>query len=140
MYEYCLVAQVELVSRVKRQRRTATRSSLDDQLSYHYKNFVILDGDFRKDERVQPAHVALRPALLAVNRQIHVEAIPLLYTQPVHVADTTVLYDFFTGIGPANRRLLRQIHLYHRAQNRSTARHLMPNSLTAAALNVSTCA
>lgn len=64
--------------------------------------------------------LTLQSALLAVNRQINIEATALLYKQPIHILDTAVLHDFLTGIGAANKALLRNISIHNWTCNRAT--------------------
>ena len=54
-------------------------------------------------------HNQLTPNLLAVNKQIHAEAVGYLYKQPVVLEDTVALHTFIAGIGPKNRLQLDDI-------------------------------
>lgn len=90
IYELALVEPegLTLVSKTKSYRRTIGRGVVykTDASGYSTQEIVEQSGD-------------LVPNLLAVNKQIHAEAIGYLYQQPIILHDTMALHTFIAAIG-----------------------------------------
>ena len=132
VYEFCLVDPdpISLISRFKNQHRQVIRKPCDyaHVLQDSYRNHRYRQtGPTARDWLV--SHRQLHPALLAVNRQVHEEAVMYLYSQPIHVEDTTALWTFLSTIG-SNRRRIREIHIHGYGVGRGTHRAMNHVALT----------
>jgi len=99
IYELALVEPegLTLVSKTKSYRRTVGRGVVHktDASGYSTQEIAEQSGD-------------LVPNLLAVNKQIHAEAIGYLYKQPIVLHDTMALHTFIAAIG-TNRLQLTDV-------------------------------
>ncbi|WPH05092.1 Hypothetical protein R9X50_00799100 [Acrodontium crateriforme] len=139
IYEYALTdsSAVFLVSKTKIYRRCVERGPV---APCSYRARMLLK---RQSRRQYPAESEIsvaettpnpfRPALLATCKQIHEEAINLLYGQEFVVADTLALHSFIAGIGPENRKRLIDITVNTVGTSRGTHKAMNFASLTALA-------
>lgn len=117
IYRYWLTdSTVDLTHRVKRQRRVVRR----DMCPVRVCDPCSSSPDMSTSEREQNTphtQVAVvhrnpfSPAILATCKQIHGEAVGLLYGQRLHLQDSRALHVFLAGIGPDNCKLIREISI-----------------------------
>lgn len=75
----------------------------------------------------------LSPNLLAVNKQIQVEATAWLYQQPVILEDTMALHTFLAAIGPSNRNAVTDIVVKGWGRGRGTHKAMNVAGMTSLA-------
>ena len=117
IYELALTDEaITLVSKTKKNRRTVTRGPIpNDDGTWYYgsrrrrraRRAALLSQQSQQSE-VQDQPNQLTPALLAVNKQVHSEALGYLYQQPIVVEDTYALHSFLASIG-SNRSAVTEI-------------------------------
>ncbi|KAK5170294.1 uncharacterized protein LTR77_004881 [Saxophila tyrrhenica] len=106
IYEFALVEPegLKLSAKTKSHRRTIAR---DTAGYWKYrrgrKHWISSDGENTTQ------HTPLVPNLLAVNKQIHDEAVGYLYKQQIILEDTMALHAFIAAIGPTNRLQLEDL-------------------------------
>lgn len=128
IYELALVEPegVTLVSKTKAYRRTVARGPLYNESS-RYRHY---GRRWRPDAgEAMPQMTGLVPNLLAVNKQIHDEAIGYLYQQPIVLEDTMTLHTFIAAIG-SNRSQLTNLVLRSWGFGRGTHKAMNFASLT----------
>lgn len=101
---------VSLVSKTKARRRTVRRGRVynDDDGTYWYGRRRVSRCDVAENV---PKVNTLIPNLLAVNKQIHNEAMNVLYGQELIFEDTVALHRFLATIGHRNQQRLVSIDL-----------------------------
>ncbi|KAF2490083.1 hypothetical protein BU16DRAFT_531421 [Lophium mytilinum] len=62
-----------------------------------------------EDEEESSKPISFVPSLLAVNRQICAEALPILYSNKFMLEDTTALHSFMADLRPKTRELLEDV-------------------------------
>ena len=97
---------ITLFCKTKNYRRTVTRNDFTDLESQR------LRARSRSQDR-------LVPALLAVNKQIHSEALGYLYQQPIILSDTYALHNFLSLIG-SNRPMVTNLTVQGWGSGRGT--------------------
>ena len=112
IYELALTdgGGLAIVSKTKAFRRTIARGFISDGDGWHYH----FNGHRRRDVYdadggMRDTYNTLAPNLLAVNKQIHAEAIGYLYKQPLIFEDTMALHTFLAAIRPSNRLQLSEL-------------------------------
>ena len=114
IYELALTDDaLALVSRTKGYRRTVARGLISEELpgAYYKRRIRRRDDAFHAQQSQSQGNEgphpprALIPALLAVNQQIHSEAVGFLYQQPITLEDTYALHSFLATIGSNRPRL-----------------------------------
>ncbi|KAK5136680.1 hypothetical protein LTR08_002333 [Meristemomyces frigidus] len=100
IYEMALTdpAGITLIAKTKDFRRTVGRGDIPDR---EYGGYYRRRRQPPPSQETKPAltHDGLVPALLAVNKQIHSEALGYLYQQPLVFTDTHALHSFLCVIG-----------------------------------------
>lgn len=115
IYEMALtdVNGISIVSKTKAYRRAVCRGPIcsEGEQSYYSKqcNCIHMGADGCKE--VAPKQTSLVPSILAVNKQIHREAINLLYGQNFLFEDTAALHRFLATIGYRNQQRLLSIDI-----------------------------
>ncbi|KAF2806456.1 uncharacterized protein BDZ99DRAFT_466028 [Mytilinidion resinicola] len=120
IYEHALVDGngVHLISKTEHYRRVVIRSNpsmnaINDPFGrggYHHR---VLYGESNEDENEEPSgRVSFVPSLLAVNRQICTEALPILYSNKFMLEDTTALHSFMADLRPRTRELLEDVTIH----------------------------
>ncbi|EOA87190.1 hypothetical protein ACJQWK_10361 [Exserohilum turcicum] len=126
IYEYTLCDDfgINLLGTFKHRRRTVGRisaslmaqaSKSDNVWASRRLNNQLLACD---EEPSMTPVVPLVPSLLAVNRQIHLEAVDMLYGNEFVFADSFALYSFLLNIGPARAKHLKRLRLLSFAEGR----------------------
>jgi hypothetical protein len=127
IYEMALVDDngIFLTTWTKGYRRTVIRCTYDPD-----------EWMLRKDESKQRgvASNELVPNLLAVSKQIHHEAVNMLYGQDLMFRDSDALHRFLTIIGPRNQQRLLSVDIKQLCQGKikRTLNHCAFMSLTTA--------
>lgn len=111
IYELALTNDggLKLVSKTKAYRRTIARGVIhnDGENGYYRRRnrwgWTQTNDNEDDSSEEEPAYNSLAPNLLAVNKQIHSEAIGYLYQQPIMLEDTMALHTWLAAIGPKNR-------------------------------------
>jgi hypothetical protein len=115
IYNHCLVTPSELTLMTKRvtRRRTAQRGFLEPlgNRSWRLKRTddrkAILQS--RTEYRARVSQNSITPALLAVNKQIHDEAMGILYNQPIILQNCSGLFTLLAGMSTATRARVRDV-------------------------------
>ncbi|KAK7192046.1 hypothetical protein PSPO01_01618 [Paraphaeosphaeria sporulosa] len=127
IYSYCLhdPAGIYLFSTTQKFRRTVCRGSERSFLGpaadppLPRSSMQLDDGNFSDDEKARTFHRdppcdsfrPFAPALLAVCKQINIEARPILYAHQFFVEDTLALHSFLVDLGPRAAGYLKNITL-----------------------------
>lgn len=132
IYELALVDPngLSLVNKTKALRRTVTQGDILEEHGTGYRSWNFLrrnphlnhsqtSADQSEDEGPR-VHARLSPSLLAVNKQVHAEAVSRLYAQPIALEDTLALHSFLGIIGAANRLELADLTVKSRGHGRGT--------------------
>jgi len=103
IYELALTDSngVMLVPRTKSYRRIVTRGPISggyNRGGYRYKHLAV-DNQESQANQATAVHNGFAPALLAVSKQIHSEAVGYLYKQSIILSDTMALHNFIAAIG-----------------------------------------
>ena len=135
IYELALTEEegLTLVSRTKAYRRTICRGVIynNDGTRYYrrYRRRRFNTARLSQSQEDEKAN-HLSPNLLAVNKQIHAEAIGYLYKQPMIVDDTMTLHTFLAAIGASNRLALSDVTVKAWGVGRGTHKAMNFASLT----------
>jgi hypothetical protein len=131
IYEMALIDDngILLAAITKGYRRTIYRCPYDPG-EWHYTRRVLEKGETNRGV----VSNELVPNLLAVSKQIHHEAVNMLYGQELMFQDTDALHRFLTIIGPRNAQRLLSIDIKElcRGKIRNTLNHCAFMSLTTA--------
>jgi len=131
IYEMTLVDDngILLMSRTKGYRRGVVRCTYDPA-EWHYTQRVLEKGETNRGI----VSKELVPNLLAVSKQIHHEAVDMLYGQDLMFRDTDALHRFLTIIGHRNSQRLLSIDIKELCQGKikQTLNHCAFMSLTTA--------
>lgn len=134
IYELALTEEggLSLVSKTKAYRRTIARGMIyDGDGSYYLPNRRTRRKDYNDEsDEAEVAFNHLSPNILAVNKQIHSEAIGYLYKQPLVLEDTMALHTFIAAIGPTNRLRISDLTVRGWGSGRGTHKAMNVASLT----------
>lgn len=142
IYKECLADEsgINLVGTYKNKRRSVERVSAKAMTELSGTNRWYTHKHLNDQRRAElPDPVALVPALLAVNKQIYVEARDMLYANEFIFHDTQALYSFLVNIGPAATKYLKELRLMRWSYGRaSKAYNHSCFALLASATNINT--
>lgn len=71
----------------------------------------------KSEYRARAAQNSITPALLAVNKQIHDEAVDILYSQPIIMQNCSGLFTLLAGISTATRARVRDVTIREWSDN-----------------------
>jgi hypothetical protein len=125
IYEMALTDEdgMSIVAKTKAYRRTVRRAPIYDPEGDRYIQRATGRGKPKKqiqDPEEGNQSPPLVPNLLAVSKQIHTEAVNILYNQDFMFQDTDALHRFLTIIGPRNQQRLHSIDIKNFCQGRNT--------------------
>jgi hypothetical protein len=128
IYEYALteVDGVGIATKTKAYRRTVCRAVIHDE-DYNYRQrqrYMQRATGRGKPQQSQvpdeePRPYILIPNILAVSKQIHHEAVNILYGQELRFHDADALHRFLTIIGPRNQKRLHSVDLLNLCTGRN---------------------
>ncbi|KAI7513040.1 hypothetical protein KC347_g1953 [Hortaea werneckii] len=120
VYEFALTDSTDMaiVAHIHNKRRTVARRAIHgDSLISAPRTTRKRKGSKQTTNNGEPAGLA--PALLAVSKQLHTEAVGYLYHQPLIFEDTHALHSFLASIG-SHREYIRDVVLQHWGYGRGT--------------------
>ena len=141
IYEIALtdVNGISIVSKTKAYRRTVCRAPIFDSECRRYRQRTYtrgINGLVSEDghEELAPQERSLVPNILAVSKQIHKEAISVLYGQNFIIEDTDALHRFLGIIGLRNQQRLSSlnVHSFCEGRNKKIINHCAFMSLAGA--------
>lgn len=106
---------IYLVSKTKNYRRVVELAPSNQQPRSNYptirhrRGYVAFSNPGEKETPKAVPNLAI--ALLATNRQIYSEALPILYSNTFMLEDTTALHAFMANLNPKTRSLLETISI-----------------------------
>ncbi|KAI7085707.1 hypothetical protein KC356_g5646 [Hortaea werneckii] len=120
VYEFALTdsTDVAIVAHIQNKRRTVARRAIHgDTLRLAPRKTGKCKGSKQKTNDGEPAGLA--PALLAVSKHLHTEAVGFLYQRPLIFEDPHALHPFLAGIG-SHREYVHNVVLQHWGYGRGT--------------------
>ena len=141
IYEMALTEDdgVGIATKTKAYRRTVCRVLIDDEdyrYSRRYRRPATGRGKAKRSQEPdeEPQLHSLVPNLLAVSKQIHHEAVNILYGQDLKFHDSDALHRFLEIIGPSNQKRLQSVDLvsFCTGRNKQALNHCAFMSLAAA--------
>jgi hypothetical protein len=132
---------IGIATKAKAYRRTVCRALLnDDDYSYRWSERYRQRATGRgKPKPIQNPNEerqlhSLVPNLLAVSKQIHHEAVDILYGQELRFHDSDALHRFLAIIGPGNQKRLQSVDIVNfcTGRNKRTLNHCAFMSLAGA--------
>ncbi|OTA32549.1 hypothetical protein BTJ68_06780 [Hortaea werneckii EXF-2000] len=120
IYEFALTDSTDMaiVAHIQNKRRTVARRAI------HGNTLISAPRNTKKRKRSKQTTndgepCGLAPALLAVSKQLHTEAVGFLYHQPLIFEEPHALHSFLAGIG-SHREYIRDVVLQHWGYRRGT--------------------
>ncbi|KAL8754809.1 MAG: hypothetical protein Q9199_004080 [Rusavskia elegans] len=118
IYNYALTSECEipLVSRSKGYRHTIGLGDTDSFQSFRRRAYHAWDGAYipRRDATIPIIRPSFAPTIIALNREIHAQAQPILYgANAFALEDPKALLAFCANIGPKNCAYLQEVSLKH---------------------------
>lgn len=118
IYNYALTSECEipLVSRSKGYRHTIELGDTDSFQSFRRRAQRCWDGEYfpRRVAAITIIRPSFAPTIIALNREIHTQAQPILYgANAFALKDPKALLAFCANIGPKNCAYLQEVSLKH---------------------------
>lgn len=105
-----LIAKTEHYRRVVIRENPVTKVVNGPFGRVRYRNgFPYGGSNEEEDEEESSKPISFVPSLLAANRQICAEALPILYSNKFMLEDTTALHSFMADLRPQTRELLEDV-------------------------------